>query len=124
MKYLLDTNGLIYLLSQKGNFPDFMHEDEMFISFISYIELLAGINKNEIKAELQIFLKDFQIIYSDKEMTEITLKFRKKLGLTIPDAIIGAAAFQQKAILITSDKKMISKLSSEMKIIDPLSKMR
>jgi len=37
MEYLLDTNELIYLLSQKGNFPDFMHEDEMFISFISYI---------------------------------------------------------------------------------------
>ncbi|MEA2103176.1 MAG: PIN domain-containing protein [Candidatus Cloacimonadota bacterium] len=122
MKYLLDTNGLIYLLSGKGKFPDFMLEDEMFISFISYIELLAGIKKEEIKVEVQVFLQDFKIIYSDKEITEITLKFREKLGLKIPDAIIGAAALQQKSILITSDKKMISKLSSEMKIIDPFSK--
>lgn len=104
----------------KRKIPDFMEEDDMFISFISYIELLAGIEKEETKSEIQIFLKDFQITYSDKEITEITLQFRKSLGLKIPDAIIGATALQQKSILITSDKEMKNKLSSELEIIDPL----
>ncbi len=121
MKYLLDTNGLIYLLSRKGKFPEFMQDDKMFISFISYIELLAGIKEEEIKAEILIFLQGFQIIYSDEEITETTLRFRKNLRLKIPDAIIGATALQQNAILITSDKEMVKKLSAEMKIIDPLS---
>ena len=120
MKYLLDTNGLIYLLSKKGKFPDFMKEDKIFLSFISYIEILAGIESEKIKAEIKLFIQDFQIIYSDEEITGITLKFRKNLGLKIPDAIIGATALYQKAILITADKEMIKKLSSEMKIIDPL----
>ncbi len=120
MRYLLDTNALIYLLSKKGKFPDFMESDEMFISFISYIELLAGIENEETKTKIKTYLSDFKIIYPDKEITEITLQLRKSLVLKIPDAIIAACALQQKAILITSDKKMIKKLSSDIKIIDPL----
>lgn len=120
MKYLLDTNGLIYLLSKKGKFPDFMKKDELFLSFITYIEILAGIEHKKTKAEVKLFMHDFQIIYPDEEITEITLKFRKNLGLKIPDAIIGATALYQKAILITADREMIKKLSSEMKIINPL----
>ena len=120
MKYLFDTNAIIYLFSEKGKFPDFTNNDEMYLSFIAYIELIVGISNEKIRSEIKLLLKNFEILYPDEKITEITIELRRDFGLKIPDAIIGATALYNNATLITADKEIIKKLSKKLKIINPL----
>ena len=120
MKYLFDTNAIIYLFSGKGKFPDFTNNDEMYLSFIAYIELIVGISNEKIRSEIKLLLKNFEILYPDEKITEITIELRRDFGLKIPDAIIGATALYNNATLITADKEIIKKLSKKLKIINPL----
>jgi len=120
MNYFFDTNGIIYLLSNKGNFPEFLSNDKFYVSFITYIELFVGINDEDTKKEIRDFLSDFEIVYCNSEITEKSLEIRKSLKLKIPDAIISSSAILMNSILITADIEMIKKLANKVTIFNPL----
>jgi hypothetical protein len=105
-KILLDTNIVLYILGGKINF-DNIPEGIYLISVITEIELLSypSLNEDERK-KINKFLSKIDIVELNNKIKNKTIEYRKKLNLKIPDAIICATAFIEKAILITNDKKI------------------
>jgi len=120
MRYLLDTNAVVYCL--EGVFPLFERvsiEDELYISFISRIELYCGKVDENQEFMIRRFLNDLTEFDADSGIVERTIYVRKKYGLKIPDAIIVATAIEKDMVLITADKEILKKVN-DIKLIDPL----
>lgn len=115
LKYLLDTNIIIYYLAgYEETFSVFdkisKGEIEPHISIINYIECLSfpSIKKTE-KKKIENLMSLFYIHWVDEDTAFETIKIRKKYGIKIPDAIIIATAKLAEAVLITRDEDMINK---------------
>lgn len=103
--YLLDTNTVLYLLSGKQEVADVIAEKELFVSFISELELLGykSISEND-KVVIENFLGECTIIDINRIIKKNTIEIRKKYGVKLPDAIIAATAQYLEIPLVTSDK--------------------
>jgi predicted nucleic acid-binding protein len=121
MKYLLDTNVIIYFLS--GSFLNESSLDRLdeicrqgqHISIITKLELL-GYNfasaKNESLAKE--FVARSNVYQIDDPVSEKIISLRKTRRIKLPDAIIGATAIVNNLNLVTtniSDFKGIDGLS-------------
>ena len=99
---MLDSNILIYL--SKNELPlEFLDPfDSLFISVISYMEVLGYTFPN---AEEDGFVKKiidlFNVHFIDQEIAEIVIKYRKQQRIKLPDAIIAATAEANGFCLIT-----------------------
>ena len=130
MKYIWDTNTVIYYLQQQ--FPpvaekfmdDLINETSPIISAITEIELLCW--KSATKKDLEIlqqFIGDATIIELEQPIKYKTAEIRKKNKIKLPDAIIAATALVYDLTLISrnvSDFKDIEGL----KILDPFKVIR
>jgi predicted nucleic acid-binding protein len=120
MKYLLDTNAVVYCL--EGVFPLFekvSSDDELFLSFISRIELFCGRIDEDQEFMIRRFVNDLIEFEIDSSIVDRTIHVRKKYGLKIPDAIIVATAIEKDLVLITGDKEILKKVG-EIEMINPL----
>lgn len=106
MRWLLDTNAIIYI--QKGLVKETFPDTEISLSVISRIELLSfpDLSTND-KVMLNEFLSIFEIIPLSFEVENLTIEMRRKHKLKIPDAIVCASAIASDSILITNDRKLI-----------------
>ncbi len=110
MRYLLDTNAVVYCL--EGIFPLFekiSFEDELYLSFISHIELSCGKNNEDQEFMIRRFVSDLIEFETDGDITERSIFVRKKYGLKIPDAIIVATAIEKDLTLVTADKEILKR---------------
>ncbi len=127
MKYIWDTNMVIYYLQQQ--FPtavekfidDLLTENQPCISVITEIELLCWKTANE-KDLLVVrdFINDTLIIELQSEIKSKTAEIRIHNRIKLPDAIIAATALVYDLTLLTrntTDFKQIGQL----KVIDPFS---
>jgi len=120
MKYLLDTNAVIYFLKGTGNFEFINENDDLMLSFITIIELLAFAKERD-KENIQAFLMLCERIFVDGSLMKTVIRIRKELKLKIPDAIISATSLEKEAILVTADKEMINKCTNiGIVVINPL----
>jgi len=109
---ILDTNIIIELF--KGNVETKellkkVDEKEFAISVITSMELYYGaINKRELN-KIQKFLKSFNLLTINEEISKIALdlieKYSKSNGLNIPDALIAATSLYYEVPLLTYNKK-------------------
>lgn len=118
-KYLLDSNTVIYLLS--NSFPESTSEkiqsiidaDDYFLSVITRMEVL-GFNGNQDEMELATeFMSDSIIIGLEEAIILRTIALRKQQKIKLPDAIIAATALVHRLTLVTrnlDDFKNISGL--------------
>lgn len=95
MKYLLDTNALIYL--QGGKLADGLPVGTYAYSVISEIELiwrglLASLHRVEVDAPVR----------------ETAIRLRRERRLKLPDAVIAASALVVDAVLLTNDRQLLS----------------
>lgn len=105
--FLLDTNAIIYLLSNHALLGD-IAKHTIYISIITEIELLSYPKLTDIEFfKIKNFLKEVQIIGLTSEIKETTIRLRKKLKLKMPDALIVATASEFKAILVSNDKILL-----------------
>ena len=99
---LFDSNIIIYLSRRELPFSIIDQFDEIFISVITYMEIL-GYDFEDPNEE--IFIKDllsiFKIIYIDQRIADIVVKIRKKKRIKLPDAIISAIAISERLFLVT-----------------------
>jgi len=99
---LFDSNIIIYLSKRELTFSIVDQFDEIFISVITYMEIL-GYDFEDSNEE--IFIKDllsiFKTIYIDQRIADIVVKIRKKKRIKLPDAIISATAISEKLFLVT-----------------------
>lgn len=103
MKYVLDTNIVLYFLG--GQLAEPLPLGDCFISIISQIELLSYPQLSS-KDEKQIyaFLNEIEIVDLTNPVRDICIDLRKKKLLKLPDAIIAATALSIDAKLLTNDQ--------------------
>lgn len=108
MRYLLDTNAIIALLSGNAALLNLLQNPQWVgISVIAEMEFLSfsGINAHD-EHLFEQFKKQITIIGINTQNTQLiqTTRFlRTQYRLKLPDALIAATAIEQNAILITND---------------------
>ena len=103
-KLLLDTNVILYLLSGDETIADLINGKELYISFITELELLGypELSKSE-KDQLKAFIKECTIINITEQIKEKTIEIRQHHKTKLPDSIIAATSQYLNIPLITSD---------------------
>lgn len=102
---VIDTNIALYLFNGDGTVASLLDGRNVYISFITEIELLGfpGIT-NEQKAISKEFIEDSVVIDLNDAIKRMTIDLRVKYNLKIPDAIIAASALYLNLPLISADK--------------------
>jgi len=125
IKYLWDTNTVVYYLQQ--HFPpegerfidDILEEYIPAISVITEMELLCW--KSAVDQELAIlqgFISSTLVLGIEKNIKAQTVAIRKSHKTKLPDAIIAATALEYGLTLVTRNTKDFKKIKS-LEVIDP-----
>lgn len=120
-KILVDSNILIYLSKGLLNTEDvFKEHDRLYISIITYMEVLGFQfkNKDEI-AVIKKLLGCFEIVYINSEIAEIVISLKQKKKIKLPDAIILATSQWMHCDLLTNNAKDFKTISKSVKVLEP-----
>ncbi len=103
---LIDTNIILYLLEGSDTLEKALQGKDVYISFITELELI-GYSGNSKKREEQIagLLSDCSIISMNTLIKEKFVEIKKQHGLKLADAIIAATAMAFDMRIITGDKQ-------------------
>jgi len=101
----LDTNVILYLLNGDKTLAEIIHEKQVFISFISEIELLSykGISSKE-RVAVKKFIDDCTVIDVNSRIKELSIDIRRTNAIKLPDAVIASSASYLNIPLLTADK--------------------
>jgi len=102
-----DTNIILYLLSGDDTLAEILNQKQVYISFITELELLGykGISKNEQKVIID-FLKECIIVDINSVIKEQTISMKQKYSIKLPDAIIVSTSLFLNFPIITADKEL------------------
>lgn len=111
-KLLLDTNVVLYLLSGDTNLAELIDGCQIYISFITELEVQfkIGLNREE-QSSIRHFLNQCIIIDVNEEIKEQVLNIRKRNNLKLPDCLIAATGKYLEIPILTADRSF-SKLES------------
>ena len=103
-KLFVDTNIILYLLNGDETLSEFLNGRQIYISFITELELLGyqGINVEERKT-VKKFISQCKVIDINKTIKEEVIRLRTSYKVKLPDAIIMASSIYLDLPLITSD---------------------
>ena len=116
MKYLLDTNQVVYYLRQETRVIDDLQSrrgEGLAVSIISVAELYEGIfratNPNEAERALNNFLSEVTVLSIDEEAAKIFGQERARLRqvgrpMSDLDLLIAATALRHDLTLLTADR--------------------
>ena len=105
-RLFVDTNILLYFLKGHPEVVNLISDKELLVSVITEIELLSfPLLTAENKQQIKNLLIDCTILGLNQEIKELTIEFRKKYKIKLPDSLIAASAYSSKAPLLTSDKE-------------------
>ena len=103
---VVDTNILIDYLNGSSKAK---HELEAFeiiyISLISWMEVLAGAAEGDEESAIREFLRRFRVHPVDEGVAERAVEIRSKNKIRPPDAIIWATAQQLGFLLVTRNTR-------------------
>ena len=109
---LLDSNIVLYLLNGEATLIPLLEDKQLYLSFITQLELLSfpEISEKEIN-KIKSFIDECIIIEMSSTIKKYTIELRKKHQLKLPDAIIAASSLYINVPLVTADNdfKKISK---------------
>ena len=113
-KLFLDTNILLYLLQGDETLAHSLDQKQFYISFITQLELLSF--KSLLKKEEKLInelISECVIIDLNNEIKRLTIEFRKRYKLKLPDCLVAATAQYLDIPLITADSdfKKIAELN-------------
>ena len=104
-KLFVDTNIVLYFLKGYPEVVDLISDKELVISVITEIELLSFPHiTSENEQQIKNLPKDCMILDLKQEIKDLTILFRRKYKIKLPDSIIAASAFFQKIPLLTGHK--------------------
>lgn len=117
-KLLLDTNAILYVLSGDETLASFLNGKELYISFITELELLSfkKLTQKESKT-INAFLSELKIENISEEIKKVVIQIRRSTVLKLPDCIIAATSIVLNIPLITSDKQFRSLASLGLDIV-------
>ncbi len=103
--YLADTNCFIYLLDKNPILLPFVRSTWAF-SYVTEIEILS---KQNILPEEDILIRKMLStclkIGHNQEISDLTIKLKRKYAIKIPDAIIAATSPASQIPVLTADKE-------------------
>ncbi len=106
MKAVMDTNILIDYLSgspkAKRELDSF---EEIYISLVTWMEILVGAAEGTEESEIREFLRRFRVHPVDEGVAERAVDIRRNHKLRLPDAIIWATAQQFGIFLVTRNTR-------------------
>ncbi len=110
-KFILDTNAVIYLLSNKIKLLEIIDTTNFHIIIpgIVYMELLSkSINATELET-IQEILNDFEVAEAGLHEYLVGANLRRKYkSLKSADALVAATAKTKQGTLITGDKLLLN----------------
>ena len=103
-KILIDTNIALYLLNGDQNIATELQDREIYVSFITELELLGFGKITAFEAKwMELFLEDCSVMNYNNGIRDITIDIRRKYNLKLPEAIIAANAIFLGIPLISAD---------------------
>ncbi|MCF0060965.1 type II toxin-antitoxin system VapC family toxin [Dyadobacter chenwenxiniae] len=125
IKFLWDTNTVIYFLQQQfpANAESFVDEIvrdyKVIISSITEIELYSwkAASEDDMKV-IHAFIDHSTVIELERDIKIKTAEIRKKHNLKLPDAIIAATAMAYDLTLVTRNTKDFANIDG-LELINP-----
>lgn len=100
---LLDTNIVLFLLAGDETLAEMLNEKEVYVSFITEMELLGYKHLNAAEEKkIHAFLADAQVADFTQTIKQKAIAIRKTTGMKLPDSI-AATAIQLNMPLLTAD---------------------
>jgi predicted nucleic acid-binding protein len=117
MKAVFDTSILVdYLNGIAAASRELDQYEEIAISIVTWMEVLAGADDAEEEAVMRDFLSRFKIQPVEKVVAERAIKIRRQHKLKLPDAIIWATANELGRILVTRNTKDFSEKDAGIRV--------
>ena len=118
MKYLIDSNIIIYHLNNESLATEFLlnNANQCAISQITYIEVLSFPLTPEQERDVKNLLERFKMIDVNKEIAIQATMNRKIKKIKIPDNIIASTAQVNNLILVTRNSSDFNAL--DVQILD------
>lgn len=119
MKYLVDSNIIIYHLNQDPIATEFLstHYEEIGISQITFVEVLSFDFSPEDENDVRKLLHTFTIVDIDTKVSNQAIKNRKLKKIKIPDNIISSTAMVYDLVLVTRNIKDFKAL--DVRVLNP-----
>lgn len=107
MRYLLDTNILIYYLNGDEAAVQFLekHINYSQVSFINIIEVLSFRYTDTERNLVHNFLAAFHRIDINNPIIDTAIRFRLESKIKLPDCIVAASAVVNDLVLVTRNTK-------------------
>ena len=117
MKAVFDTNILVdYLNGISAANHEIERYEEIAISIVTWMEVLAGADDAEEEGVMREFLSRFKVQPVEKAVAERAIKIRRQHKLKLPDAIIWATAKELGRILVTRNTKDFSEKDAGIRV--------
>ena len=102
---LLDTNIVLYLLNGEETLIPLLEEKNLFLSFITQLELLGtrNLNSDDI-LKIKQFIAECTVIDITPGIKEYAISIRQEYSIKLPDCIIMATSLWLNMPLITADQ--------------------
>ncbi len=102
---LIDTNIALYLLNGDTTIADLLNGRDVYVSFITELELLGyfGIRDQE-RTIIEDLLNSCIIIELNQAIKATTVNIKQQHKLKLPDAIIAATSIHMNLPFISADK--------------------
>ena len=106
-RLLVDTNIVLYALQGDMALAKLLDGQNLYISFITRIELLSYPKIDQASIDLiEDFLEQVPVVESNPVINADAITLRRARGLEVPDSIIAASARFLGVRLMTADKDL------------------
>jgi len=115
MKYLVDSNVIIYHLNSEAIATKFLSQNyqDIAISQITYVEVLSFPFTQEEEKDVRTLLSGFTIIDITQSISNQAIENRKVKKIKLPDNLIASTAMVNGLILVTRNIKDFKALDIE-----------
>ncbi len=102
---LIDTNIALYLLNGDNTIAELLDGKDVYLSFISELELLGFQDlRDEDLPLIEEFLNSCIIVDLNQAIKKITIELKRAQKIKLPDAIIAATSKYMNLPLISADQ--------------------
>jgi predicted nucleic acid-binding protein len=106
VKAVVDTNILVdYLNGLEKARRELDSFEELYISLVTWMEILVGAKAEEEESEIREFLRRFRVQPVDEGVAERAVAIRRREKIRLPDAIIWATAQHLGLLLVTRNTR-------------------
>lgn len=106
MNAVVDTNILIdYLNGWEEARRELDSFDAIYISLLSWMEILVGASEGDEESEIREFLRRFRVHPVAEGVAERVVEIRRRDKIRLPDAIIWATAQHLGLLLVTRNTR-------------------